>query len=169
MTLAKASEVNFHFPLIGWFDDGVRTFPDREYLLKCRPALYENDELIGMELVDNSLRRWAVRSVDLCSPLPKKRWYHNRLLFFVFLPITFFLEVAYNTMIEIDPRLEELAPLDLEEVKAQVIREKGPIWADFDPVGSPEYDAELAKVRDAPDVAALVDLLEEDWPPGFLE
>lgn len=92
------------------------------------------------------------------------------MIFFALLPITFFLAVALdNVVVDIDPGMEELAPLDLAEIKARIIKEKGPTWAYFDPVGSPEYEAELAKVRDARDVAALADLLAEDWPAGFLD
>jgi hypothetical protein len=169
MVLVKTSGTDVHFPVIGWFSDGARTFSEREDLLFCPSVFYENNDLIGIELVDNSLRGWVIRSVDLCSPLPKERFWQNRWIFFLFLPVTFFMAVASNYTVEIDPILEEIGTLDLEEIKGRLLREKELFWAGLDPVESPEYQVRVAEMRAARDVASLVKILEKDWPAGLFD
>jgi hypothetical protein len=169
MALLKASEADFDLPLVGWFGDGPRIFSDREELLECPSTFYEDGDLIGVELIDNRLRRWVIRSVELCSPLPKRRWWERRFIFHLLFPIVFWLIIASNNNVEIDPQLEEIAPADLDEVKARVVRYLEHISGEYRPLDSPEDQTDLARVDEARDIGALINILEESASPGFLD
>jgi hypothetical protein len=168
MVLVKASEADFDFPMVGWSKGGPVIFSEREDLLGCPPVVYTDGDLVGMELIDNSLHRWVVRSVELCSPLPKLRcWQRSRFWFYALFPIMVIWLFVSSNRVEIDPQLEEIAPVDLDEVKTRVLSYLKDLYTDF--LSDVEHEADVARAREAHDMAALVVLLGETAPPGLFE
>jgi hypothetical protein len=159
MALIRASEAGLDLPAIGFLRDGARTFPDPESLRECEPSYYADGDLIGIELVDNSLRRWVVRSVVLLTPLPVRRWWHIRWLHILLLPF------IGGSIIDIDPELEEIDPITFEEVRSRVLAEEEVY--DLPSDGEPsEFVMSLRKARD---LAEIVSHLDGDRLCGLLE
>ncbi len=60
----NSSEIKFTYPVLGFSSDGdLYGFPDLDRLTKCGPRTLEDRWHIGMELVDDRLKRWRVLSV----------------------------------------------------------------------------------------------------------
>lgn len=128
--MIKASEVSFQFPLVGLGSkQGLLCYSDLFALTHGSWVYVREQALIGMELVDNRLNRWIVRSVDPKTPARVKRWWHFG---------------EDRSSVEFDLGLEEIAPITLEELKTRLIGE----WELDDP------DDEKA-VRRAPDLNAM--------------
>lgn len=107
MTLVKASEAAFEYPVVGFSrKQGLLGFDDLQAMRGCHPAYVKDGSLIGMEIVDNSLRRWIVRSLDLKQPLSEERWWHM------------FTGIRYA---EFDLELEEISPADPGELKRRFL------------------------------------------------
>ena len=159
MVLMKASKVDLDFPAVGFLQDGVRTFPDPESLQECEPTYYEDGHLIGIEMVDNSLRRWVVRSVVLLTPLPARRWWHIRWLHIILLPF------IGGTVADIDLELEEIDPIAFDEVRRRVLAEH----EDHDHLFDAKPSELVQALREARNLAVIVDLLDGDRLCGLLE
>lgn len=105
--MVRASEVDFSYPLIGFSrDQGILGFSDFVALTRCHAAYVRNEALIGMELIDNDLRRWFVRSLHLNAPLVQKRWWH------------IFTNIPYP---EFDLDLEDSASIGLEDLRHRLL------------------------------------------------
>jgi len=132
MKLVKASEVDFQFPVIGFSrEDGLIGFDDVQVMSRCHPALIEREAFIGMELVDTSLRRWLVRSLEIAKPLAqKKRWWQ------------IFDSAPWP---EFELLLESAPPVGFDELKQRFISETV--------IEEPDDDEAM---RAAPDLATLV-------------
>lgn len=132
--VVKASNAHLEYPLIGFTrTEGALAFSDSQVLTTCAASYVFNETLIGMELVDNRLRRWTVRSLLLQNPLPKRRWWQ--------------LSVPTATF---DLELEEIEPIDLKELQRRLLNE----WELED------FDDEKA-VRRAPNLAAMLEAANE--------
>jgi hypothetical protein len=128
--IVRASDTVFDFPLAGFGSkEGLLCYSDLNALTHASWAYVREETLIGMELVDNRLRRWIVRSVDPKKPPRVERWWH-------FGPDT--------SAVEFDLDLEEIEPTTLPDVKRRLLEE----WELED------ADHEDA-VRSAPDLAAM--------------
>lgn len=130
MPIIRASEVDFHYPLVGFTrDEGVLGFDDFSALTRCHPIYVRDEALIGMELIDNDLGRWFVRALVLEAPLVEKRWWQ------IF---------SGTTYPEFDLELEEAAPIRLAELKRRLLD----AW-ELEDMGDEEA------VERAPDLAAM--------------
>ncbi len=127
--LVMASDIDLEYPLVGFTQkEGALKFGDAQTLTTCALTYVRDKTLLGMELIDNRLRRWIVRSLRPEHPLPIRRWWH------LSLPnVTFDLE------------LEEIEPMDLNELKRRLLDD----WELED------FEDEKA-VRRAPTLAAML-------------
>ena len=136
MALVRASDVDFNYPLVGFSrGQGILGFSDFVALTRCHAAYVRDEALIGMELIDNDLRRWFVRSLHLNAPLVEKRWWH------------IFMAIPYP---EFDLDLEEAASIGLDDLKRRLLVS----WELEDP------DNEEG-VRQASSLAAMFDAAQE--------
>lgn len=134
MAIAKISEVGLEFPVVGFSrDQGLLWFDDLALLTHCSAEHIENQTFIGMEMFDNRLRRWIVRSLDLKEPLKPKpnRWWQ------------IFASRPYGAF---ELRLEELEPIEFAALKTRLLAEME--------VEDPEDEA---AARQAPDLATFAE------------
>jgi len=136
MAMVKASETDFNFPVAGFGSkEGLLCYSDRNALTHASWDYVHAETLIGMELVDNSLRRWIVRSVDPERPPRVKRWWH------------FFPD---RSAVEFDLELEAIEPTTLPDLKRRLLDE----W-------ELEVPEEKAAVRRATDLATMFEAAYE--------
>jgi hypothetical protein len=104
--MAKAFEIDFAYPLVGFTrTEGMLVFDDLFALTHSSWFYVTNGTLIGMELIDNGLRRWVVRAIHPLTPPPIRRWWQ------IF---------PARSSVEFDLELEEIAPTSLKNLKRLV-------------------------------------------------
>lgn len=134
--MTKASEVDLQYPLLGFTaTEGSLWFADFSALTHCALTYIEDQTLIGMELVDGSLRRWIVRSLDPKTPIKPKRWWN------IF---------AGNSTVEFDLDLEEIEPTRLDALKPRLL--------EVTEIEDPDDEAAFGAARD---LAAIYDAINE--------
>ncbi|HET9159622.1 MAG TPA: hypothetical protein VFN88_03345 [Caulobacteraceae bacterium] len=148
----KTSEVQFHFPVLGWTPDkDIWAFPDLNTLTSCGPKTLKEDMQANMELVDIELRRWIVRSVHRKGRgKPFALWLISH--------------VISTPQSRIEHELEPMPPVTLDEVKARVceaMEENPGYYGDSDTVDE-ELRNQMAEVRAAGGVAEIIELLGLD-------
>ncbi|MCZ4343385.1 hypothetical protein O4H52_17350 [Sphingomonadaceae bacterium G21617-S1] len=127
MAFVKVSETEISFPVVGFSrDDGQLWFGELWHLMRAGRYDVEKETLIGMEMVDNAMRRWIVRSLDLAEPLKPRRWWQ------IF---------GGQSYADFDLTLEELEPLSFADVKERII-------ADCEEIEELEAVEPAARARD---------------------
>lgn len=130
MAMVNISAADLEFPAVGFNPQEGMLFFDCIELLTIGHRVYVEDEtFIGMELIDNSLRRWIVKSLLLEKPLPPKRWWH-----------------LSSPPARFDLVLEEMGSISLEDFKRRLISE----W-------DPEFPEDEEAIRSAADFATMIE------------
>ena len=133
MALVKVSEIDLDFPVVGFCREaGVLWFGDISLLTRCSIADVKAQTLIGMEMFDNRMRSWIVRSLDLNEPLPPRRWWQIS---------------PDRAHVDFELNLEQRPPIDFDKLKRRLLPE----------MGIEDPDDEKA-ARKAPDLAALCEV-----------
>lgn len=145
----KTTEVDFHFPVLGFTTDkDVWGLPDMERLTTCGSLTLKNDMQLGMELVDAAGRRWLVRSVRRLGRTGS--WLRVLL--------------TAKPQSRIEHELEPLEPLSLKETQARVCAsmEAHPdFWCEEADVDT-EMPRRLAEVRATKTIAGIHEVLGLD-------
>jgi hypothetical protein len=146
----KASEAEFHFPVLGFTPDReIWAFADLNTLTSCGPRTLKDNMQSGMELVDADGRRWVVRSVRRIGRA-------ESLLVWV-------LAHAFSTpQSRIEHELEEMTSISLDEVKARVRFSMETHPQDFYEADEAAFLEAVESVRVAQSVAEIHDLLGLD-------
>jgi hypothetical protein len=141
----RTSEVDFHFPVLGFTPDReIWGFADRETLTSVGRRTLRDDRQRGMELIDAAGRRWIVRSIrKVGRDQPLIPWIVSALL--------------AGPTFRIEQELEPLAPLSLDEVKVRVCESLEAFSQDYcaDDEREEVLEPLLAHVRSAKSIAAI--------------
>lgn len=105
----NAFDTDFAFPMVGFAQNhGMLCYSDLSALTHASWVYLRDETLIGMELIDNRMRRWIVRSVEPMRPPRVQRWWH-------FGPDT--------SVVEFDLGLDEIEATTFPELKRRVLDE----------------------------------------------
>jgi hypothetical protein len=149
----KTSEIDFQYPVLGFTPDiEIWGFKDLNTLTSCGPKTLADDLQAGMELVDSTGRRWAVKSVRGLGPIGSI--FHRAIA-----------RVLYGkTQTRIEHELEPLSPVSLQEVQAKAcaVIEAHPTdyFEFFD--DNTDLESQTGPVRATKSIAEIYDLLGPD-------
>lgn len=136
MPAVKASTIDFDYPLLGFTrNEGLLCYSDTFSLTHASWVYVHAETLVGMELIDNGLRRWIVRSVEPGTPPRAKRWWH---LF------------PDSSTVKFDLLLDEMEATTFEDLKRRFLEESD--------VDNPEAES---GIRRATDLAAIFEAVHE--------
>ena len=146
----KTSEIDFHFPVLGFTADAeMWGFPDMDRLTKCGPQTLKENTQAGMELIDADLRRWGVTSIRRIGRAGS---------------ILSYLLIFGPPQSRIEQEVEPLPAISLADVQIRACRSMDLFSKEhyYGDDGQAEYRQTLADVRSTRSVTEIYDLLNPD-------